>query len=527
VNSISRRRALQRLSVTAALLAAGRLRSAETLPPPRTEPARLSGDPFTLGVASGQPRPDGVILWTRLAPRPHDAGGGLDARPLRVQWQVSEDAGFAAVVQSGEVIARPETAHCVHVPVTGLRSDWRYHYRFRCGDAFSPVGRTRTAPAADSLPARLRLALASCQHYEQGHFTVHREIAAEDFDLVLFVGDYIYDSSNPNFIRRPHEGPQPVTLTQFRARHATYKLDRDLQAAHAAHPWVLAWDDHEVRNDYAAAFGNGDLSADEFVALRAAAYQAYFEHLPLALDQLPGPSGMRMHDRHAWGRLVDLWTLDGRQHRSLQACNDADEDGKSGGRLLWRCDEFSDPTRTVFGPAQERWLHQGLVDSPARWQLLGQGTQMSASGLGNADQRLVFTDGWDGYPAARTRLLQHVADAGIANVVALGGDVHRHVAANLRLRPNDPTSPVVASEFTTTSLTTRGLGEAWMSLIRSSNGDILHARSEDRGYARVEIGYESLHWTARATDFPVAPTSQLHTQASYTVEAGRPGPQAS
>jgi alkaline phosphatase D len=520
----SRRLTLQRLSVAALLLAGGRLRSAATPTEARVDPPRLSHDPFTLGVASGHPRPDSVILWTRLAPRPHAPGGGLDPLPMSVHWELAEDAAFARVVQAGEVIARPETAHSVHVAVSGLRPDWRYHYRFRCGDAHSPVGRTRTAPAVDSQPARLRLALASCQHYEHGHFTVHREIAAEDFDLVLFVGDYIYDSSNPNFIRRPHEGPPPVTLDQFRARHATYKLDRDLQAAHAAHPWVLTWDDHEVRNDYAAALATGDLSAAEFVQLRAAAYQAYFEHLPLAPDQMPGPNGLRMHDRLAWGQLVDLWTLDGRQHRSLQACSD---EGEARGRILWRCDELADPARSLFGAAQERWLHQGLVDSTARWRLLGQGTQMSASGLGSADQRLVFSDGWDGYPAARTRLLQHVADAGLSNVVALGGDVHRHVAANLRVRPNDPASPVVASEFVTTSLTSRGIGEAWMSLIRRSNGDILHARSEHRGYARVEIGNESLHWIARATDFPVAPTSQLHTQARYTVEAGRPGPQAS
>ncbi len=519
-----RRSTLQRLSALALLMAAGRLRSSDAaLPrPPRWRP-RFEHDPFALGVASGQPRPDSVLLWTRLAPEPYAPGGGMAPLPVRLRWEVADDDGFRRVVRRGEVIAQPETGHSVRVPVQGLAPGRVYHYRFLLDATASPVGRTRTAPAPDALPDRLRLALASCQHYEQGRFVAHREIAASDIDLVLFVGDYIYDSSNPAFLTRPHEGPQPRTLAQYRARHATYKLDADLQAAHAAHPWLLCWDDHEVRNDYAADLGGDPDEVRDFLAIRAAAYQAYFEHLPLAPDQLPGPAGMRMHDRWTWGRLAEIWTLDGRQHRSAQV--DAHVES-TGGRLLdERHIARADPGRTMLGAAQERWLHDGLASSQRRWKLIGQATQMSASGIDVMGRRLVSSDGWDGYPAARARLLGHIAERGIGDVVVLGGDVHRHVAANLRVRPNDPRSPVVASEFVATSVTTRGLAPAFNELIRESNTDILHARSDDRGYAQIEVSHRWLHFVARATPFPARDQATISTQVRFTIETGRAGPQ--
>ncbi|MEY8879290.1 MAG: alkaline phosphatase, partial [Leptothrix sp. (in: b-proteobacteria)] len=489
--------------------------------------ARLTRDPYTLGIASGQPRPGSVVLWTRLAPQPHAPGGGMDPRPVRMRWQVAHDPTFSRIAREGEVTARPELAHSVRVTVDRLTPGRVWYYRFITDGIASPVGRTRTAPPLHSDPARLRLALASCQHYEHGHYAAHREIAQTDLDLVLFVGDYIYDSSNPNFLRRPHEAGDPFTLDDYRARHATYKLDLNLQAAHAAHPWIVTWDDHEARNDYASAWATADLSAAEFVQVRAAAYQAYFEHLPLAADQLPGaagtPGAVRMQDRHSWGRLADIWTLDNRQHRSLHACA---RGNVAEGHLLWHCAELADPGRTMWGAAQEQWLQQGLSSSPRRWKLIAQATQMSACGLAQAGQQLINSDGWDGYPAARTRLLQHLADTGTQNAVVLSGDVHRHAAANLRLQANDPRSAVLASEFVTTSITSRGMAQHWMELIQRSNPDLLHARSDERGYSLIEISNQSLHWIARATAFPVTEDAVLTTQASYTVEAGRAGPQA-
>lgn len=517
----ARRQSLAVLCSLAAGWAAQRVWAA-AVPAGRVAPARFPSEPFRLGVASGAPSADGVLLWTRLAPQPLQPGGGMPELSVPVRWQLAEDEGFARIVREGVALARPERAHSLHVPVQGLRSARTYHYRFIAGDAVSPVGRTRTAPADDEDVPRLRFALASCQHYEQGHYAAHREMAGRTLDFVLFVGDYIYDSSNPDYLIRPHESPQrPRRLDEFRARHACYKLDPDLQACHAAHPWIVTWDDHELRNDYAAAYAVGDVSAGEVLAVQAAAYQAYFEHLPLQPIQWDGAGRLRLHATLNWGRLAQLWTLDARQHRSPQACNEA---GTAGGQMLWRCRELADPQRSLLGPAQERWLQQGLAGSRRRWKLVGQASQVSPWGIDTPAGRVVYSDGWDGYAPARQRLLQGVADAGVRDVVLLGGDVHRHVAASLRQRAGDPGSPVLASELVATSISSRGLPGAVMAAIRRSNPDILHARSDERGYMLCEVDTQSLHCDARATAFPVPAGARLHSQARFVVEAGQPGP---
>lgn len=482
-------------------------------------PAHLD-DPFTLGVASGMPRPDSVVIWTRLAPRPLEPGGGLPATPLALRWELAEDQLFSKGLRRGEFVARPEHGHSVHVEVDGLASGRVWFYRFIAGDAASPVGRTRTAPAEDEPVARLRIALASCQHYEQGWYAAHREIAARELDLVLFVGDYIYESTNARHRLRAHEGPVPRTLEAYRARHATYKLDADLRAAHAAHPWALTWDDHEVENDYAGEVGPKSEDRDAFLQRRAAAYQAYFEHLPVSPSMAPRGAAMRIHQNYRWGQLAELWTLDNRQYRSLQACSTP---YRTGGDVLSGCEELADPARTMLGPEQEAWLARGLAGSRRHWQLIGQSTQLSPCGLDTPFGRRLFTDGWDGYPRARERLLDAIAAAGPRNVIVLGGDVHRHVAANLRLRPDDPRSPVVASEFVCSSVTSRGLSEAMTSLMRASNPDLLHARSDERGYALLDITPEAAHCDFRATPFPAQAGARLHSQARFGVEAGQAG----
>jgi alkaline phosphatase D len=406
------------------------------------------------------------------------------------------------------------------VEVTGLMAGAQYFYRFIAGDSASPIGRTRTAPAPDADVPRLRLALASCQHYEQGAYAAHREIAARDLDAVLFVGDYIYESSNARYRLRPHEGPVPRTLAAYRARHATYKLDPDLRAAHAAHPWLLTWDDHEVVNDYVADRAARDLDANSFLRRRAAAYKAYFEHMPVSPAMAPVGPAMRIHDRYVWGQLAELWTLDNRQHRDLQPC----VDGRgAGGRVLAGCAGLGDPARSMLGADQEQWLAHSLADSPRRWKLIGQSTQISDSGIDTPLGRRVYTDGWDGYPMARERLLRAIAEPAAANVVCLGGDVHRHVAAQLRLRANDERSPVVASEFVCSSISSRGVSEAVMAIIRANNPDMLHGRSDERGYALLEFTREAARCEFRATPFPVRPEARLSTQASFVVQVQHAG----
>lgn len=518
---MDRRHALAHLGRPAAALALWRLFGPVQAQTPARWPAD-GGDPFTLGVASGMPRPDSVVIWTRLAPQPQAPGGGLPPQPFAVRWELAEDERFATGVRRGEFVARPERGHAVHVEVAGLASGSGYFYRFIAGDAVSPVGRTRTAPADDEPVRRLRLALASCQHYEQGWYAAHAEIAERDIDLVLFVGDYIYEStSSPRHRVRLHEGPVPRSLEAYRARHATYKLDADLRAAHAAHPWVLTWDDHEVENDYAGEASPSGLDAAAFLRRRAAAYQAYFEHLPVSPAMAPRGAAMRIHDQFRWGRLAELWTLDARQHRSVQACGSG---ARSGGRVLSGCDELDDPARTVLGAAQERWLTQGLAASQRPWKLIAQASQLSDSSIATPIGRRLYSDGWDGYPRARERLLDAVAQAGGGgNTLVLGGDVHRHVAAQLRQRPGDPRSPVVAAEFVCSSVSTRGLAEPLMAAIRASNPDLLHARSDERGYAWIELTPQAAQCDFRATATPAQPGAALHSQARFMAEPGRPG----
>ena len=489
-------------------------------------------NPFTLGVASGQPRPDSIVLWTRLAP---DADAGLGTgldfgadnsndsdAGYPVRYEVFSDAAMRQPVRQGEVMAWPSRAFSVHVTVQGLQAGRDYWYRFQSGDATSRVGRTRTAPAPDADVKRLRIALASCQHYEQGFFAAQRDMAATELDFVLFVGDYIYEGTSPAYTVRQHGAPAPHTLQQYRARHALYKRDADLQASHAAHPWIVTLDDHEVVNDYADDRDPAYTDPARFLQRRAAAYRAYFEHMPMAV----GPQGpaMRIHDRFSWGRLADLWTLDTRQHRSHHACPDPMHDN---GRAVTNCAELADPSRTMLGAEQERWLATGLTDtSPARWKLIGQTTQMSATGLDTPEGRSNWTDGWDGYPVARQRLLQGMVDAGVQNAVVLGGDVHRHVAADLRVRPNDATSPVIASEFVGGSVTSRGAGQAAMARMQRDNPDVKHARGDERGWALLDISRAALHCEMRTTAHPVAKDAVFTRQAGFTVEAGRAGVQA-
>ena len=479
-------------------------------------------NPFALGVASGRPRADSMVLWTRLLFSDEDRALGTEA--LRVQVEVFADAALKRRVQQATVVTDDTRAHSVHWHVQRLQPSTDYWYRFRQGDAFSAVGHTRTAPAMNAEVRQLRIALASCQHYEQGQFVAHQEIAQQALDFVLFMGDYIYESSNPQYAVRKHHGEEPKSLAQYRARYEQYKRDPMLQAAHAAHPWVLMWDDHEVVNDYANDQDRQFTDPQQMLKRRAAAYQAYFEHQPLLLGpDANEPASMRLYDQLSWGRLADLWTLDCRQYRSAQACRDP---VRGGGRMVMQCDELSDPSRTMLGHTQEGWLTERLRQSTRPWKLVAQATQISSTSVPAPSGRAYWNDAWDGYPEARKRLLQTVVDAKLQNVVTLGGDVHCNVAASLRLEPNTPPSPVVASEFVTTSITSRGLGDKPAALIRDSNADLLHFRSDERGYSLITVTPTDVRCDFRTTPFPAGTETALKTQASYVVKNGKAGPQA-
>ncbi len=483
---------------------------------------------FTLGVASGEPRPHSVVLWTRLAPRPMQPDGGMPARAIPVRWTVASDARFAQVVQSGVVLAQPDVAHSVHVEVTGLQPARTYFYRFEAGGQPSPPGRTATAPDPADNPKRLRVALASCQHLEAGYYAVHREIAAADVDLVLFVGDYIYETQMPSYLRvrkHPHvfdSDPEDYTLADYRAHHASYKRDADLQACHAAHPWLMIWDDHEVLNDYAGVTAPDVSDRLAFLRLRTMAYRAYFEHLPVSPSRMPVGPVMRMQDRYEWGQLAEFWLVDGRQHRDRHVCRGLHAPKR--GSLLWRCEAANAPERTLMGMDQENWLADGLASSTRAWKFIVQPTQISPAAIKTPLGPLAYADGWDAYPAARERLMAAIAQPRVPDVICLGGDVHRHVAANLRFNPMDPASPVVATEFVTSSVTSKGLGEAVNNWMKSSNPDLLHMRSDERGYTLLDISPQQVLCEFRGTPHPVRADARLHTQARFVVERGVPGP---
>jgi len=479
-------------------------------------------NPFALGVASGRPRADSMVLWTRLLFSEEDSAFATET--LRVDVEVFADAGLKRRVQRAEAVTDATRGHSVHVHLQHLHPSTDYWYRFRQGDALSPVGHTRTAPALNADVRQLRIALTSCQHYEQGQYVAHADIAQQPLDFVLFMGDYIYESSNPQYAIRKHSNEEPKTLQGYRERYEQYKRDPNLQAAHAAHPWVLMWDDHEVVNDYANDQDRQYNDPQQVLLRRAAAYQAYFEHQPLLLGpDATNPAQMRLYDQLSWGKLADLWTLDCRQYRSAQACRDP---VRGGGRMVMQCDELSDPNRSMLGQAQERWFTDKLSQSKRTWKLVAQATQISSTSVPAPVGRSYWNDAWDGYPEARKRLLQTVVDAKLQNVVTLGGDVHCNVAAHLRLEPNNPDSPIVASEFVTTSITSRGLGDKAAAVIRESNTDLLHYRSDERGYSLITVTPQEVRCDFRTTKFPAGSEPGFKTQASYVVKRGKAGPQA-
>ena len=486
-------------------------------PPARAQTLRLSGNPFKLGVASGYPRPDGMVLWTRLA-------GSFEAGPIPVQWQIAGEESFRKVLAEGTVVASAEWAHSVHVEPRGLEPDRWYFYRFRAGDAFSPVGRTRTAPAGGAAAARLRFAFASCQQYEQGWFTAHRHLARDDLDLVAFLGDYIYESSWGREHVRKHDAGEPFTLAEYRARHALYKSDPDLQQAHRAFPWIFTWDDHEVVNDYAGEQAGYGASPEAFLARRAAAYRAFYENMPLPAAMRPGAAGMQIYTHLDWGGLARFLVLDSRQYRDLQACRATPTRGAPSLDPTL-CLELADPKRSLLGAAQEAWLGRALAESKAGWNILAQQTLMAQMDRKVGEGRSFWTDGWDGYPAARRRLLDFLNQKRIRNPVAIGGDVHMHWVADLKPDFDDPGSPVVASEFCGTSISSQGASQKQTDERMADNPHLKYGRSDHRGYVRMSIAGGRLHADLMGLDTVKKPDSRIETLARFVVESGKAGAQ--
>jgi len=475
--------------------------------------------PFTLGVASGEPSVDGFVLWTRFAPDPLH-GGGMPELDVAVEWQVAEDEAFGRVVRSGVAIASPQWAHSLHVEVEGLAADRWYFYRFLSAGAVSPTGRTRTLPAAGAAAARLRLAVASCQHFEQGYFSAYRHMLDDDLDFIVHVGDYIYEGSWGAQLRL-HETPRGAyTLDEYRNRHACYKRDPDLAAAHAACPWLVTWDDHDVANDYAGLAPADDEPPAEFAARRAAAYRAYYEHMPLRSVHRPhADGGLWLPTRLDFGALARINLVDDRQYRSPHPCAER-------GTTLRNCAQRFAADQSMLGSAQERWLHEGLSDSPGLWNVLAQQTLIapfeSRADDGGYD---VWTDGWDGYAGARARLLDGIAAAGTRNVIALGGDVHAFYVTDLKTDFGDERARAIATEFVGTSITSSDVDFAAVSRDLPHNPHVRYFESRWRGYLRCEVTPQQWRTDLRIVDNVDNATSRASTLASFHVEDGRAGAQ--
>lgn len=488
----------------------------------QTARTRFVGDPFTLGVASGYPTPDGISLWTRLAPQPLQPDGGIVVDEwVAVTWQVAEDERFARIVAEGRQRAVSEFAHSVHIDVRGLRAGRPYFYRFIAGDEVSAVGRTVTAPAAGSMPERLRFAFGSCQHYEQGYFSAYRQIVEDAPDLMVFLGDYIYENSWGVDLVRRHCAGEPRELGEYRVRHAQYKTDADLQRVHAAMPWLVTWDDHEVDNDSA-----GDQSEHldpRFLLRRAAAYQAYFEHMPLPARMRPRTDGsMRIYTDVAYGDLARFFVLDNRQYRTPQPCPDPFKIGGATTADVATCTQLDDPAATILGDQQERWLLDGLASSRARWNVVAQQTLFTAKDDDPGPGRKVWTDGWDGYPRSRANIYDTIEQHKVSNPLVVGGDIHATVLADLKRDPWDPASPVLASEVCATSITSQGQPQASYDARLANNPHLRYARSDRRGYCLLTIGRDA-QVDLRAMESVTSRDAGVATLARFAVEGGRPG----
>ncbi|MBG6066848.1 alkaline phosphatase D family protein [Micromonospora ureilytica] len=474
--------------------------------------------PFKLGVASGDPAPDSVVLWTRLAPSPlnADGQGGMANADVTVEWQVSTTDRFTSLVASGSVEARYADAHAVHAIAGGLAADADYYYRFRAQGQISPVGRTRTAPAPSSFGRDLVMAFASCAHYEAGYYTAYRRMAEDNPGLILHLGDYIYEGGVGTSTVRQHVGAEIVSLADYRRRYALYKSDPDLQAAHAAAPWLVVPDDHEVENNYASMVRNDSsptLTAAQWTARRTAAYRAYYENMPLRPASAANGNSIPLYRRVRWGQLATFHMLDTRQFRDDQACGDG-----------WKvCADADLASRSLTGATQEAWLLDGLAQRYGTWDILGQqvffAQQLDANGAASMDA-------WDGYRASRSRIQNGWQQRGVRNPLVLTGDVHRSWANNLKADYTSPSSATIGTELVCTSISSTGNGSGSTTVPNAAPNPHLKFYSDRRGYVRTTISRSQVRADFRAVNTVTEHGAAASTVRSFVILDGQPGLQA-
>lgn len=484
--------------------------------------------PFQLGVASGDPWPDGFVIWTRVAPKPLEPGFGMPKAPVEVSWDVAADEQFKTIVAKGTKVAFAELGHAVHVEVTGLEPGRDYFYRFSAGSFRSPRGRARTAPAAGAPTERVRFAVAGCQDYEQGHYTAFRHLSREGLDFVFHYGDYIYEgwANRATYLSRytnQEEAkprrlilPESVSLDDYRLRYGHYRSDPDLQAAHAAAPWVAVWDDHEVDNNWVGELDSRDTPPEVFLLRRVAAAQAYYEHMPLRRSSWPLGPAVQLYRRFAFGDLLDLHVLDTRQYRDEQPCGD---DFKAG------CADRLRAGAQVLGQKQEAWLLDGLGASKARWNGIAQQIMVMPFARTPDPEPLRNMDSWEGYADARRRLVRGLEERKRRNVVVLTGDEHQGYAGEIKRDDQDPTSAPVMTEFVATSISSGGDGGDQRPLTPALLEKNPHVKliNDQRGYLVCDVRRDRWEAGFKVLDQVSRPGGTLSTRAKFAVEPDRPG----
>jgi alkaline phosphatase D len=489
--------------------------TAPVVAPEPTNVPELAADPFTLGVASGDPTTTSVILWTRLAPEPtaDDGAAGMPGEDADVVWEVAEDDTFERLVAAGVFVTEPGHGHSAHVDVTDLAPGADYRYRFRYADWTSPVGRTRTLP--EGSPTSYGIGIVNCQMYESGHYAAYRHLLDEDIDLVVHLGDYLYEYPFKILPDRPVLPDRYLeTVGDFRLRYAVYKADPDLQAAHHRFPFVSTWDDHEVANNYMGdLLANDDPAAAEpkGVALKAAAYQAWWENLP---TRFPAPDGSRLDIFQAVtvGDLLRLYILDERQYSDLPPCRDSAIAGTDYGD----CDERLGEDRERLGDDQSSWLADSLGEGGVTWNLLGNPVVLAGVN-GGIDEDAYYLDTWDGFPQARRRLIDHLA--AVDNPVVLTGDYHAGMVLDVRAEPFDQSSALVATEFMAPAISSPLFADDI-----SARTPQLRQQINEHGYLTVTVTPDDLTATFRCLDDVKKADATISTTATWVVEAGDPEP---
>jgi alkaline phosphatase D len=489
-----------------------------------------AGNPFSLGIASGAPRPDGFVLWTRLAPDPlstdPETPGGMSGGDVALRYEIATDDAMTNVVRQGTATAEQTFGYSVHLDIAGLQPGRPYWYRFLSGDATSPVGRAITLPAPGVALDSMRFGYVSCSNYEHGYFSAYRHLTDENPEFILFLGDYIYETIEENrpIVRRHSDGIEASTLPTYRNRYAQYRLDQDLQRLHAQIPALVTWDDHEVQNDYADKYSEFFDDPAQFLIRRAAAYQAFYEHMPVR-PIMSHPNGplMRVYDRFTFGDLVEISLIDGRQYRSREACYAPPN--KGGGHLETNatCPERLDPGRTMIGFDQEAWLYSALTHSKSQWNVVAQDVLMAQlrEKLDGVDA--FWTDDWNGYPANRSRLLKRIHDTNVSNPVVISGDIHSFFANDLKLDFDDQSSPIVATEFVGTSISSYGPPYDLLAQTLSDNPHVHFFESRRRGYVVVDLERAKMQVRMRVVSDAHDPKADISTLKTYAVESGHPG----